>query len=78
VTRASREEYLEKNLKPSFKSGYTSIGVWFYYYSSEISPLVILEKGGRITAVYYLEIVKNYYVSFYKRIVKKYGPEVIL
>jgi hypothetical protein len=27
VTRGSREEYLEKNLKPSFKSGRTTVSV---------------------------------------------------
>ena len=27
VTRGAREEYLEKNLKPSFKSGCTTVGV---------------------------------------------------
>jgi hypothetical protein len=27
VTRGSKEEHLDKNLKPSFKSGRTSVGV---------------------------------------------------
>ena len=31
-----------------------------------------------MTAARYLETVKEYYIPFYKRIVKKYGPEVIL
>jgi len=69
---------LDKNLKPSFKSGYISIGVWSCYYGSEMGPLVILEKGGRITAVRYLETVKKYYVPFYKYIIEKYRLEVIL
>jgi len=78
VIRALREEYLNKNLKPSFKSGYTSIRVWSCYYSSEIGPLVILKKGGRITVIYYLEIVKKHYVPFYKCIVEKYRLKVVL
>jgi len=78
VTRAPGEEYLEKNLRPSFKSGRTSVGVWSCYCGSEMGPLVIIEKGGRMTAARYLETVKEYYVPFYKRIVEKYGPEVVL
>ena len=78
VTRAPGEEYLEKNLRPSFKSRRTSVGVWSCYCGSEMGPLVIIEKGGRMIAARYLETVKEYYVPFYKRMVEKYGPEVVL
>ena len=47
VTRGPGEEFLDKNLKPSFKSGRTSIGVWSCYCGDEMGPLVIIEKGGR-------------------------------
>jgi hypothetical protein len=46
VTRRSNEEQLEKNLKPSFKSGHTSVSVWSCYCGDEMGPLVIIEKGG--------------------------------
>jgi len=69
---------LEKNLRPSFKSGHTSVSVWSCYCGSEMGPLVIIKKGGRMTATCYLEIMKEYYMPFYKRIIKKYSPEVIL
>jgi transposase len=73
-----REEFLDKNLKPSFKSGRTSVGVWSCYCGNEMGPLVILEEGGRMTATRYLETVKNYFVPFYKRMRRKYGPGVVM
>jgi hypothetical protein len=78
VTRGSKEEFLDKNLKPSFKSGRTSVGVWSCYCGDEMGPLVIIEKGGRMTAKRYLETVKKYFLPFYKRMVRKYGPEVVM
>ena len=80
VTRRSgkKEAFLDKNLKPSFKSGHTSVGVWSCYCGNEMGPLVILEEGGRMTASRYLETVKNYFVPFYKRMCRKYGPGVVM
>ena len=72
VTRAAGEEYLEKNLKPSFKSGRITVGVWSCFYGNEIGPLVILEKGETLTAQRYLETVKKYFIPFYRRMRKKY------
>ena len=59
VTRASRkgEEWLEKNLKPSFKSGQQAIGVWSCFYGPYIGPLVIIPKGGTMTAARYKEVL---------------------
>ena len=48
ITRAPGEEYLEKNLKPSFKSGRTSVGVWGCFMGRYRGPLVILGKGARM------------------------------
>jgi len=31
VTRGQNEEYKEKNLRPTFKSGRMTVGVWLYY-----------------------------------------------
>jgi hypothetical protein len=70
--------FLDNNLKPSFKSGRTSVSVWSCYCNNEMGPLVILEEGGRMTATRYLETVKNYFVPFYKRMVRKYSPRVVM
>jgi hypothetical protein len=44
ITKGPRreEEYVEKNLRPTFKSGRTSIGVWSYFCGDEIGPLYML------------------------------------
>ena len=44
----------------------------------EIGPLVILPKGQRINAKRYLEMVKEHFVLFYKRIIKKYRKGVVM
>jgi hypothetical protein len=55
ITRGLRreEEYIEKNLRPTFKSGRTSIGVWSYFYKDEMGPLYMLLQGETITAKRY-------------------------
>jgi transposase len=80
VTRRSGkdEEWLDKNLKPSFKSGRTSVGVWSCYCGDKMGPLVILEKGERMTAQRYLEVAKKYFVLFYRRMRRKYGKDVVM
>jgi hypothetical protein len=47
------EEYADKNLRPTFKSGRTSIGVWSCFYRDEIGPLYMLPEGENITAKRY-------------------------
>ena len=42
-----------------------------------MGPVVILEKGERMTAKRYLEVVKKHFVLFYKMVVSKYGLEVV-
>jgi hypothetical protein len=39
--------------------------------------LVIIENGGRMTVKRYLETVKKYFLSFYRRMVRKYGPDIM-
>jgi hypothetical protein len=73
-----REEYLDKNLKPSFKLGRTSISVWSYYYRDEIGPLVIIKKGGRMTTKRYLKTLKKHFNPFYKKIRRKYRLGVVI
>lgn len=43
-----------------------------------MGPLVIIEKGGRMTAQHYLKILKKHFIPFYQKMVKKYGPGVII
>jgi hypothetical protein len=45
---------------------------------NEMGPLVMLEKGGRMTAKRYLETVKKHFLPFYRRMVRKYGSSVVL
>jgi transposase len=79
VTRAPGEEYLEKNLKPSFKSGRTSVGVWGCFMDTHLGPLVILPKGARMNQRRYTEeILKPHFVPFYNKMRRKYGKEVVM
>ena len=65
---------MEKNLNPSFKSGRTVVGVWSCFCRDEMGPLVIIEKGGTMTAKQYLETVKKHFLPFYCC----YGPVTAL
>jgi hypothetical protein len=47
------EEYATKNLRPSFKSGRTTIRVWSYFYRDEISLFYILPDRENMTAKRY-------------------------
>jgi hypothetical protein len=72
------EEYLDKNLKPSFKSGHILVRVWSYYYGDKIGPLVIIKRGGRITAKRYLKTPKKHFILFYYQMVQKYSLGVVI
>ena len=76
VTRASGkgEEWLEKNLKLSFKSGRQAIGVWLCFYGPYIGLLVIIPKGGTMIAARYKEVLREHFIPFYKRMRRLYGP----
>ena len=78
VTRGANEEFLEKNLRPTFKSRRTLVGVWSCFCREDIGPLVIIPKGGTMTARRYIEVLKKYFIPFYRRMVCKYGPEVVM
>jgi transposase len=73
-----KEAYKEEFLKPSFKSGRTAVGVWSCFMGTEMGPLVIIEKGGRMTGKKYLETLKDHFVPFYERMRAKYGDEVVM
>jgi hypothetical protein len=78
VTRGSGEEWLDKNLQPTFKSGRTAVGVWSCYCGNEMGPLVIIPKGGRMNQHRYIETCKKYFVPFYRRMKRKYGKDVVI
>ncbi|PVH70879.1 hypothetical protein DL98DRAFT_436195, partial [Cadophora sp. DSE1049] len=50
VTRGPgrEEEYTEKNLRPTFKSGRTTVGVWSCFYRDKIRPLYMLPESENI------------------------------
>jgi transposase len=79
VTRGPGEEYLLKNLKPTFKSGRTSISVWGCFMGKEKGPLVVLPKGARMNQQLYTDLIlKPHFIPFYKKMVRKYGRDVVL
>jgi len=47
------EEYAEKNLKLTFKSGRTSVGIWSCFCGDEMGPLYMLLEGEKIIAKRY-------------------------
>ncbi|PMD12552.1 hypothetical protein NA56DRAFT_541782, partial [Hyaloscypha hepaticicola] len=78
VTRGKNEEFKEQNLKPTFKSGRITVGVWSCYCGDKMGPLVIIPKGGTITAKRYIETLKKYFIPFYRRMRRKYGLGVVI
>lgn len=55
VTRGAgrNEEYADKNLRPTFKSGREIVGAWGCFCGDELSALYILPKGENIIAKRY-------------------------
>jgi transposase len=52
VTRGSgrEEEYADRNLRPTFKSGRTTVGAWSCFCGDEMGPLYMLPEGENMTA----------------------------
>src|ERR1700733_5470649 len=80
VTRAlgKGEEWLKKNLKKSLKSGRQAVGVWSCFCRPHMWPLVIIPKGGIITAVRYKEVLQQHLIPFYKRMRRLYGSDMVI
>ena len=79
VSRRVGEEYLDKNLKPSFKSGRSRVGVWGCFMGPESGPLVVVPDGVRLTREYYTDkIFLPYFLPFYLKMREKYGYGVQL
>ena len=43
-----------------------------------MGPLVLIPKGGTMTALWYIEVLKEYFIPFYRRMVCLYGPKVVM
>jgi transposase len=43
-----------------------------------MGPLVFIPKGGTMTALRYIDVLKKYFIPFYRQMVRKYGPEVVM
>ncbi len=80
VTRAAgrEEEYATKNLRPTFKSGRTTVGVWSCFCGDEMGPLYMLPEGENMTAKRYKYVLQRLFIPFYKRMRAKYGDEVVM
>jgi hypothetical protein len=48
------------------------------FYREDIGPLVLILKGGTMTALRYIDVLKKYFILFYRLIVYKYRPEVVM
>src|SRR5438046_4021005 len=72
------EEYADKNLKPTFKSGRTKVSVWSCFCGDEMGPLYIYPDGDTMTATRYHWVMKTKFVPFYERMRAKYGDEVVM
>lgn len=74
VLRKEGEAYLPQHLKPSFKSGRTSVSVWGAISYDCKGPLVFLPKGERLTAAGYITGILNQQgLQFYEEVTEKHG-----
>jgi transposase len=80
VTRGSgrEEEYADRNLRPTFKSGRTTVGAWSCFCGDEMGPLYMLPEGENMTAKWYKYVLQWYFIPFYERMRAKYGDEVVM
>ena len=51
------EEYIEKNLKPSFKSGRVTVGAWGCFCGDELGALYILPPGENMNDKRYKQVL---------------------
>ncbi len=72
------EEYKEQNLRPSFKSGRESVGVWACFCGDEIGPIYILPKKENMNSKRYHWVLQHHFIPFYNRMREKYGDEVCM
>lgn len=71
------EEYADKNLRPSFKSGRETVGAWGCFCGDQLGALYILPKGENMNAKRYKWVLQTYMIPFYKKMERIYGDEVV-
>ena len=73
ITQAPGEEYLERNLKPTMKSGRSTVSIWACFCGYERGPCVVLSSGVKMTAQEYLnDILIPHFIPFYRKMQRKY------
>jgi hypothetical protein len=55
-----------------------AVGVWTCFCGEDMGPLIIIPKGGTMTAKRYIEVLKKHFIPFYRRMRCKYGPSVVM
>jgi len=80
VTRGPgvEEAYADKNLRPTFKSGRTTVGVWSCFCGDEMGPLYMLPEGENMTAKRYKWVLQRLFIPFYEEMRRKYGDKVVM
>jgi len=77
IRRRYGEAYESKNLKPTFKSGRSSIGVWGGISLNFKANLVVLPRGARMNSKTYTRLVLNEDGGdFYQRVMEHEGDAV--
>jgi transposase len=54
------------------------VGVWSCFCGPYIGPLVIIPKGGIMTAIRYNEVLQEHFIPLYNRMRRLYGPDVVI
>ena len=73
VRRPRGKAYESRYLKPTFKSGRETIGVWGVISLGKKGSLQIIKKGGRINAKRYVRILHDAAIPFYQEIYERHG-----
>jgi hypothetical protein len=76
--KSRAEEYAAKNLRSSFKSGRTTVGVYSCFCRNKIGPLYIFPDGENMTAKRYHWVLKTLFVPFYNKMGAKYRDKVVM
>ena len=78
VSRRSEDEWNVGNLKPSFKSGRTTVGVWGVIVGGKMGPLYVMKEGRMNMIRYTNEVLEPLFFPFYKKIKKARKRQRIL
>jgi hypothetical protein len=77
VRRRKGEAYESKHIKPSFKSGRSSVGIWGIVSLKEKGSMVILRKGKRMNGITYQnQVLIPHVAPFMDRLTELYGDAV--